>query len=89
MSFSFEITEKLQKKLNKLAKRDFNLAFKVRKKISQIISLNHDTINHLKNLKGSMSHLKRVHIGSFVLLFYVKEDTIYFEDFVHHDQAYT
>ena len=35
-----------------------------------------------------MCHMKRVHIGSFVLTFQIKEDIIIFEDFDHHDKIY-
>ncbi|MFH0875601.1 MAG: hypothetical protein V1859_06700 [archaeon] len=88
MSFESEISVKLRAKLDKLAFRDRNLADAVSKKIRQIIACDAVAINHFKNLKGDMSHLKRVHIGSHVLTFQVKGDTIIFEDFTHHDDAY-
>ena len=43
-----------------------------------------------KNLNAPMNNLKRVHIGSFVLLFSVddKTKTIVLENLEHHDDAY-
>ncbi|MBL7148358.1 MAG: addiction module toxin RelE [Nanoarchaeota archaeon] len=88
MSFSFEFSDKLKEILSKLARRDNALAIAVRKKIGQIISCDEMDIKHFKNLRGNMSHLKRVHVGSFVLTFQVKENIIIFENFDHHDKIY-
>lgn len=88
MSFDFEISEELEKALGKLAKKDSILALAVRKKIAQLISSDTSFIEHLKNLKGYMSDSKRVHIGSFVLIFKIKGETLFFERLEHHDEAY-
>ena len=88
MIFRIELSEKLSKILNKLARKDPVLALAVYKKIKQLTELTTDGIAHLKNLKGDKSHLKRVHVGSFVLLFQVKDRSLIFESFTHHDQAY-
>jgi len=47
-------------------------------------------VKHYKNLQYNMKDLKRVHIGSFVLVFRydVTNDFIYFEDFDHHDNIF-
>ncbi len=88
MSFNFDTSKELNKTLDKLAKKDKALALAVRKKIRQIIFLDEQSIEHFKNLKGDLSHLKRVHIGSFVLEFKIKGDKITFEKLRHHDKAY-
>ncbi len=89
ISLSFEISPKLKRKLDKLGKRDKTLALAIRKNIRKITNTNHIFINQrYKNLRHNLSHLKRVQIGSFVLLFRVSGDTVMFEDLVHHDEAY-
>jgi mRNA-degrading endonuclease RelE of RelBE toxin-antitoxin system len=88
MNFQFEISDKLKQILDKLYKKDKNLAIALNKKIKQIVSLDKESIQHFKNLKNPLQYLKRVHVQSFVLTFKVKEDLISFEDFVHHDKAY-
>ncbi len=88
MSFGFEISPKLKPVLDKLYKKDKNLAISLNKKIKQIINSDLESINHFKNLKKPLNHLKRVHVGSFVLTFQVKDNSVIFEDFVHHDKAY-
>ncbi|MFH1637547.1 MAG: hypothetical protein ABIB71_03930 [Candidatus Woesearchaeota archaeon] len=88
MSFSFDVSDNFRRRLNKLARKDQVLASAVDNKIKQIIACDEISIQHFKNLKGDMSHLKRVRIGSFVLKFKVKGDAVIFEDFVHHKNAY-
>ena len=89
MSFPFDILPSLEKILDKLGRKDRALAIAVRKKIQQIINSDIAGIEHFKNLRHDLSELKRVRIGSFVLVFRFKEGTIIFEDFDHHDRIYT
>ena len=88
MTFKLVITPALAKQIDKLAHRDKILALAVRNKIAQIIGSDIIFINHFKNLRGSLSQYKRVHAGSFVLMFKVEKDTIIFDRFRHHDDAY-
>ena len=86
--YSYNYSEKLQKILNKLLKKDKELYIQVLKKIEEII--NCDSIEHYKNLKYDLKDLKRVHIGHFVLVFKLNKNInlISFEDFEHHDNIY-
>ncbi len=88
MTFKFIITPSLAKQLDKLAHRDKALAIAVRKKIVQIIGCDDIFMNHLKNLRSGLKMYKRVHVGSFVLMFKIEGDTIIFDKFRHHDDAY-
>lgn len=88
MSFKFIIIPELQKVFGKIAKKDHALAFAIDKKIKQVIASDEVSILHFKNLTGDMSNLRRVHVGSFVLCFRIQGDTIIFERFRHHDEAY-
>ena len=89
MTLTFGISDNFRKVLDKLARKDRNLAIAVRKKIDQIVSSDAKTIEHFKNLRGDMSHLKRVQVGSFILTFRVEGNTLFFEDFDHHDRIYS
>ena len=89
MSLPFDISPKLEKILDKLGKKDRNLALAVRKKIQRIIESDAVSINeHFKNLRHDSSGYKRVQIGSFVLFFRLENDTIVFYRIKHHDEAY-
>jgi len=81
-------SDKLKRTLRVLRKKNPVLFREVQRKINQIASLDETTIQHFKNLKGSQSEYKRVHIGSFVLFFKLEGDTIIFDRLVHHDDAY-
>ena len=79
---------KIEKILRKLKRKDHSLFTAVNNKIAQIAEMDITAIMHLKNLRHDLSHLKRVQIGSFVLTFSVKENTIIFDDLDHHDRIY-
>jgi len=81
-------TSEIEKLLRKLKQKDPALFEAVQRKINQIAQLDRKTINHFKNLRGNMSNYKRVHIGSFVLMFKVENDIIIFGKLRHHDEAY-
>ena len=74
--------------LEKVRRKNPALFIAVQKKICQIAQLDKTTIQHFKNLRGNLKDYKRVHVGSFVLMFKVEEDTIIFARFMHHDDAY-
>ena len=81
-------TSKIDGILKKLKRKDPVLFQTLSKKIIYLSELELTGIEHLKNLRGDLSHLKRVHVGSFVLTFQVKGDILIFEEFTHHDRAY-
>ncbi len=78
----------IQKTLRKLKKKDIHLFGAVQKKINRIANLDIISINHFKNLRGNLKDYKRVHIGSFVLIFKVEKNILIFDRFKHHDKAY-
>ena len=88
MTFKIIVSDEIEKTLVTLKRKD-NAAFTaVRKKMHQIANLDAAGIEHFKNLRGELKGYKRVHIGSFVLIFEVRGDTVIFERFIHHDKAY-
>lgn len=89
--FSFDLSDDLREKLNKLAKKSPKTAIIINKKIKQIINNDNETVDHYKNLRHDLSDQKRVHIDQhFVLTFKVDKEKnfILFVDFDHHDKIY-
>lgn len=89
--FKLKITDKLKKKLDKLAKKDRTLALIFKKKIIEILNKNSVTINIYKNLKSPMNEYKRIHLtDNYILLFKVdiKENRVTFVDIGHWDYVY-
>ena len=86
--YNYEIRPSLKETLNKLSKKDKSLYGQVLKKIEEIIKC-YD-VEHYKNLRYNLKDSKRVHIGHFVLVFQFDKNTntIYFDDFDHHDEIY-
>jgi YafQ family addiction module toxin component len=84
----FEVSENLQEILKKLSKKNKVLYERLLGKMNEII--NCYDVEHYKNLKYNMKDSKRAHIDPFVLVFKFdkQKDTIYFEDFDHHDKIY-
>ena len=74
--------------LEKLKRKDLALFRSVQRKINQIARLDEAAVRHFKNLRGDLSDYKRVHVGSFVLMFKVEGGTVIFASLVHHDDAY-
>ena len=88
MSHQFEYSEKLQKILDKLSKKNGEIYKQIIKKINEII--NSEDVENYKNLRHDLKEFKRVHIGHFVLTFKLdkNKNLISFEDFDHHDNIY-
>jgi YafQ family addiction module toxin component len=82
MSFVFSI--EFKKILEKMAKKDRMGLEKIESQIYKIIS------NPLigKPLRNVMKNYRRVHIGSFVLVYKIENQEITFADYDHHDRVY-
>lgn len=86
-----EISPFLLKLLKKISKRNSGDYINIMKKIDEIRNSSISSINHYKNLKKPLQHLKRVHVNKhYVLLFSFnsRTRTVRFEDYLHHDEAY-
>ena len=73
----------------RFTKKDKNMYRATMKKIQEIVDC--ENLNHYKNLKKPMQHLKRVHIDShFVLTFRhnQSENVVVFYDLEHHERIY-
>ena len=68
--FDFSIETILEKKLLKLSKKDKVLVKNFRKKLLEIISMNHKTIDTYKNLKSPLNEYKRIHLTDNVILLF-------------------
>ncbi len=84
----YDVLPLLSKKLQKLSKKDKSFYEQTLNKMDEII--HSENVEHYKNLQNKLKEYKRVHIGSFVLLFkYDKTDNkIIFTNIEHHDNAY-
>jgi YafQ family addiction module toxin component len=81
-----EIEEEVFRAFKKLTKKDRKHLEAINKKIEQILN---DPFQ-FKPLKHPLDGLRRVHVGSFVLIYEVLENqkTVRVLKYKHHDQAY-
>jgi YafQ family addiction module toxin component len=84
--YDVEVRERLDRAFKKLAKKDSKQMEAVAKKIEEIAKDPHA----YKPLRFPLAGIRRVHIGSHVLLFSIDEPrkTIVLEDYEHHDRVY-
>jgi YafQ family addiction module toxin component len=85
--YCLEIEEDVVKVFKKLGKKDRKQLEAVNKKIRQILA---DPLQ-FKPLKHPLESLRRVHVGSFVLIYEVIENPkrVRVLKYKHHDLAYT
>ena len=65
--FEFNLSDGIEEEMGRLSKRDRTLLEALGKKIEEIISRDHTTIDYYKNLNAQLNEYKRVQIGHFVL----------------------
>ena len=85
--YSLSIKPELDKKLEKLHKKNKKQYEIIMKKAEEIVQ----NPQHYKNLRAPLQHLKEVHIDRhFVLTFSVDENTkvVTLEDYDHHDKIF-
>lgn len=86
MKYTLGVRESVDRLFSKLAKKNPKQMIVVGKKIRQILANPY----HFKPLKAPMQHLRRAHVGSFVLVYSIDEGNkvITIEDYAHHDKVY-
>ena len=84
--YEVEIREHLERTFKKLAKKDARQMEAITKKVEEIVAEPHT----YKPLRFPLAGKRRVHIGSYVLLFSIDEArrTVILEDYEHHDRVY-
>tara|TARA_Y100000310_G_C20662985_1_gene805826 strand:+ start:1927 stop:2181 length:255 start_codon:yes stop_codon:yes gene_type:complete len=84
MDYNIEFTKEFEKSIKKLKKKDFLLFTRVQKKLEELIV----NPNHYKPLRNVLFGFRRLHIGSFVLIYTIEEKTVIIISLDHHNKAY-
>jgi mRNA-degrading endonuclease RelE of RelBE toxin-antitoxin system len=90
--FSFDIDDKLKKKIKKLIKKDKVLVQNFNKKVKEFISQNSNTISTYRNLKSSLNEFKGIHLSDNIIMLFkvdLESNIIIFYDICHRDKAYS
>jgi YafQ family addiction module toxin component len=84
--YSLEVVEKVDKIFKKLQKRDAAQFEALSRKVSEILENPHQ----FKPLKNPMQHMRRVHVGPFVMVYDIDEArmAVTIRRYEHHDNVY-
>ena len=81
-----EVVKSVDKIFEKLGKKNPEQLEEINKKIQQILENPHQ----FKPLRFPMQHMRRIHIGSFVLIYDIDENRkiVTIRRYEHHDEVY-
>jgi YafQ family addiction module toxin component len=84
--YAIESSEKVDKIFRKLGRKNPEQLEAVTKKLAELVEDPH----RFKPLSNVMKGFRRIHFGSFVLLFSIdeKRKVVVLEDYEHHDNVY-
>lgn len=84
--YSLEVVEKVDKIFKKLYKKDLVQFEALSRKVNEIL----DNPQQYKPLKSPMSHMHRVNVGCFVLVYEIDETrkVVTIRRYEHHDSVY-
>ena len=84
MSYEIIFSNDFIKSMKKLKKKNLKMAERVIKKLDEII----DNPQKFKLLRNRLAGYRRIHFGSFVLIFTIREDKVIIISIDYHDKAY-
>ncbi|MBI4016667.1 MAG: type II toxin-antitoxin system RelE/ParE family toxin [Candidatus Aenigmarchaeota archaeon] len=70
--------------MKKLKKKDNVLFKQIQKKLVELVQ----NPEHFKPLRNILAGFRRIHFGSFVLIYKIEEDAVRIISLDYHDQAY-
>jgi YafQ family addiction module toxin component len=84
MVYQIEFSAQFEKSMKKLKKKDNVLFEQIQKKMIDLVQ----NPDHYKPLKNILAGYRRIHFGSFVLIYKIEGDTVRIISLDHHDQSY-
>lgn len=84
MAYEIIYTNNFIKSMKKFKKKNPKIAKRIIKKLDEVI----DNPQKFKPLKNTLAGYKRIHFGSFVLIFTIKKEKVIIISLDHHDKAY-
>ncbi|MCK4348380.1 MAG: type II toxin-antitoxin system RelE/ParE family toxin [Thermoplasmatales archaeon] len=84
MEYIVEFSLQFEKSMKKLEKKDKALFSQIQKKLIDIVQ----NPEHYKSLKNVLAGYRRIHFGSFVLVFKIERNVVRIISLDHHDKAY-
>ncbi|HLC74481.1 MAG TPA: type II toxin-antitoxin system mRNA interferase toxin, RelE/StbE family [Candidatus Nanoarchaeia archaeon] len=84
MNYHIDFSDEFKKSIDKLKKRDKVLFERIHKKLIELL----ENPEQYKPLKNVLAGFRRIHFGSFVLIYTIEENVVRIISLDHHDNAY-
>jgi len=84
MEYRIEFSASFEKSMKKLKKKDRVLFDQIQKKLIDLVQ----TPDHYKPLRNVLAGYRRIHFGSFVLIFTIEGEVVRIISLDHHDSSY-
>ena len=84
MPYSAVFSKEIQHIFKKLRKKDRANYSRLQQTVYKIL----ENPEAGKPLRYDLKNFRRIHVGSFVLLYEVRDEAIFFADYQHHDTVY-
>jgi YafQ family addiction module toxin component len=84
MEYSIEFSASFEKSMKKLKKKDTVLFNHIQKKLIDLVQ----NPDHYKPLRNVLAGYRRIHFGSFVLIFKLEGEVVRIISLDHHDKSY-
>ena len=84
MKYSFEFSAQFEKSMKKLKKKDKVLFDQIQKKLIELVK----DPERYKSLGKVLAGYRRIHFGSFVLIYTLDQDVVRIISLDHHDHSY-
>lgn len=84
MPYTIEFSDEFEEAIKKLKKKDKIMFERIQKKLIELVK----NPEHYKPLGNVLSGYRRIHFGSFVLIYKREDNIVRIIDLEHHDSAY-
>ena len=82
--YVIEFSEEFERSMKKLKKKDSVLFKQIHKKLIELVN----NPEHYKPLRNVLAGFRRIHFGSFVLIYTIENETVRIISLDHHNDAY-
>ncbi len=84
MMYTLEFSDEFEASMKKLKKKNKLLFEQIQKKLVELA----ENPEHFKPLRNVLAGYRRIHFGSFVVIFTLEDETVRIISLDHHDKAY-
>lgn len=84
MAYTIEFSEEFDHSIRKLKKKDPVLFRQIQKKLIELV----ENPEHYRPLRNVLAGYRRIHFGSFVLVYKIDGEVVRIISLDHHDRAY-